>query len=226
MGWAADGVGRRYGLQLPSPRQPGGSWSLATWRACPGVPSGRIQTTAHCHAMPYPCGCPGYICQPKTARWYMSDLEAPAGRSADLAYVIVTDDIAARIAAGELQPGARLLAERELAHRYGVAYGTIRRAMKELRARGLISSVQGRGTFVARQDGPPPGALSRGGIAAADGHLADHPVTATLPITLAPRHHAAPEAQSREPDGFTAAPGAPSALRVKRLRGQVACVVT
>ena len=87
----------------------------------------------------------------------------------------VTDDIAARIASGELQPGARLLAERELARRYGVAYGTIRRAMKELRARGLISSVQGRGTFVARQDGPPPGALSRGGIAAADGQLADHP---------------------------------------------------
>ncbi len=105
----------------------------------------------------------------------MSDLEAPAGRTADLAYLIVTDDIAARIASGELQPGARLLAERELAHRYGVAYGTIRRAMKELRARGLISSVQGRGTFVARQDGPPPGALSRGSAATADGHRADHP---------------------------------------------------
>ena len=105
----------------------------------------------------------------------MSDLEAPSGRTADLAYMTVTDDIAARIAAGELQPGARLLAERELAHRYGVAYGTIRRAMKELRARGLINSVQGRGTFVARRDGPPPEALSRGGTAAADGHLADHP---------------------------------------------------
>ena len=105
----------------------------------------------------------------------MSDLEAPSGRTADLAYMTVTDDIAARIASGELQPGARLLAERELAHRYGVAYGTIRRAMKELRARGLIRSVQGRGTFVALQDGPPPGALSRGGIAAADGHLAGHP---------------------------------------------------
>ena len=119
--------------------------------------------------------CSGYICQLKTARWFMSDLEAPAGRSADLAYVTVTDDIAARIASGELQPGARLLAERELARHYGVAYGTIRRGMKELRARGLISSVQGRGTFVARLDGPPSGALSRGGIAAADGHLADYP---------------------------------------------------
>ena len=108
----------------------------------------------------------------------MSDLEAPAGRSADLAYMTVTDDIAARIASGERRPGARLLAGRELARRYGAAYGTIRRAMKELRGRGLISSVQGRGTFVARQDDPPPGALSRGGIAAADGHLADHPAPA------------------------------------------------
>ena len=165
----------------------------------------QIQTTTHCHAMPYHCGCPGYICQLKTARWYMSDLEAPAGRTADLAYVTVTDDIAARIASGELQPGARLLAERELARRYGVAYGTIRRAMKELRARGLISSVQGRGTFVARRDGPPPEPSPAAVLP---------PLTATLPITLAPRQHAAPEAQSREPRRSPAAPAAPGARRV------------
>ena len=69
----------------------------------------------------------------------MSDLEAPPGRTADLAYVIVTDDIAGRIASGELMPGARLLAERELARHYRVAYGTIRRAMKELRVRACRS---------------------------------------------------------------------------------------
>ena len=170
-------------LVRPAVRPPA-SVAAATWRfMVPGylacMASRRTirqdTTTTHCHAMPYTRGCSGYICQLKTARWYMSDLEAPAGRSADLAYVIVMDDIAARIASGELRPGARLLAERDLARRYGVAYGTIRRAMKELRARGLISSVQGRGTFVARREGPPPGALSRGGIAAADGHLADHP---------------------------------------------------
>ena len=45
----------------------------------------------------------------------VSDLEATGGRDADLAYVRVADDIAARIASGELKPGARLRAERELA---------------------------------------------------------------------------------------------------------------
>jgi len=71
----------------------------------------------------------------------MSELEAPAGRTADLAYVTVTDDIAARIASGELQPGARLLAERELAGHYGVAYGTIRRAMMVVNCTILRRSV-------------------------------------------------------------------------------------
>jgi GntR family transcriptional regulator len=140
------------------------------------------------------------------AWWFMSDLEAPVGRCADLAYVIVADDIAARTASGELPPGARLLAERELARHYGVAYGTIRRAMKELRARGLIRSVQGRGTFVAGQDGQPPGALSRGGIAAPDGHTADRPRLPAAAMT--------PEAQGRESDGFTAAPTAPGSRAV------------
>lgn len=79
----------------------------------------------------------------------MSELEAPAGRVPELAYLRVADDIAARIGSGELTAKTRLRAERELADHYGVAYGTIRRAMKELRARGLVTSVQGRGTFVA-----------------------------------------------------------------------------
>ena len=79
----------------------------------------------------------------------MSDLEATGGRDAELAYVRVADDIAARIASGELKPGARLRSERDLAEYYGVAYGTVRHAMKVLRERGLIDTVHGRGTFVA-----------------------------------------------------------------------------
>jgi DNA-binding GntR family transcriptional regulator len=63
-------------------------------------------------------------------------------------YVQVADFIAARIASGELQPNARLTAERELAGLMGVAYDTIRRATALLRERGLIVTVQGRGTFV------------------------------------------------------------------------------
>ena len=63
-----------------------------------------------------------------------------SGRVSDLAadpdperaYMRVADDIAARISSGELAPGARLRAERELAEYYEVAYGTIRHAVKVL----------------------------------------------------------------------------------------------
>lgn len=78
-----------------------------------------------------------------------SDLEAPGGRDADLAYMRVADDIAARITSGELAAGARLRSERDLATYYGVSYGTVRRAMQVLRDRGLITTIHGRGTFVA-----------------------------------------------------------------------------
>jgi DNA-binding GntR family transcriptional regulator len=34
---------------------------------------------------------------------------------------------------------------------YGVAYQTIRRAMRELRERGLVESVLGKGTFITKR---------------------------------------------------------------------------
>jgi GntR family transcriptional regulator len=66
-----------------------------------------------------------------------------------LAYIQVADDLAARIGRGELS--GRMPAERDLASEYGVAYGTIRRAMEVLRERGLVESVHGRGTFTRPQ---------------------------------------------------------------------------
>ncbi len=66
----------------------------------------------------------------------VSEIEATGGRDADLAYMRVADDIAARIASGELKPGARLRSERDLAEHYEVSYGTVRRAMEVLRERG------------------------------------------------------------------------------------------
>ena len=80
----------------------------------------------------------------------VSDLEATGGRDSDLAYLRVADDIAARVASGELAPGARLRAERDLATHYGVSYGTVRHAMEVLRERGLIETIHGRGTFVRK----------------------------------------------------------------------------
>jgi DNA-binding GntR family transcriptional regulator len=64
-------------------------------------------------------------------------------------YVQVADHIAGLIAAGTLQPGARLEGERELAEQLGVAIGTVRRAVEELRARGLVVTLPAKGTYVA-----------------------------------------------------------------------------
>jgi GntR family transcriptional regulator len=68
--------------------------------------------------------------------------------SPELAYVQVANDLARKIEAGEIT--GRLASERDLAAEYGVAYGTIRRAMGVLREQGLIVSVHGRGTFVVQ----------------------------------------------------------------------------
>ena len=51
----------------------------------------------------------------------VSEIEATDGRDADLKYMQVAADIAARIASGELKPGARLRSERDLAEHYGVS---------------------------------------------------------------------------------------------------------
>lgn len=63
----------------------------------------------------------------------------------------VADDIAARIDAGDLRPGARLPAEPALAEEYGVAYHTVRHAMQILRERGYVATYWGKGTFVTRR---------------------------------------------------------------------------
>jgi GntR family transcriptional regulator len=60
----------------------------------------------------------------------------------------MADHIAARIEAGELVPGARLPGERDLADEYQVALGTARRAVEELRRRGLVVTLPAKGTFV------------------------------------------------------------------------------
>ncbi|BBC33274.1 hypothetical protein SGFS_045680 [Streptomyces graminofaciens] len=64
-------------------------------------------------------------------------------------YMQVADHIAARITSGALKPGARLPGERDLGAEYGVAYLTARRAIRELRERGLVVTLPAKGTFVA-----------------------------------------------------------------------------
>jgi GntR family transcriptional regulator len=72
-------------------------------------------------------------------------------------YMQVADHIAARIASGDLRPGARLPGERDLGTEYGVAYLTARRAIRELRERGLVVTLPAKGTFVAYPPEPEAG---------------------------------------------------------------------
>lgn len=67
----------------------------------------------------------------------------------ELVYQQIANHIAGQIERGELKPGQRLTAERELAEGYGVAYMTVRRAIRELRDRGVVTTVFGRGNYVA-----------------------------------------------------------------------------
>lgn len=73
-----------------------------------------------------------------------------------LRYKAVADHIMGLVESGKLQIGARLAAERDLADEYGVSYMTVRRAMKELRERGVVVSVHGKGTFIADNTGESP----------------------------------------------------------------------
>jgi GntR family transcriptional regulator len=66
-------------------------------------------------------------------------------------YVQAADYVQGQIAAGKLPVGGRLPSERDLADQWGIAYQTVRRAMRELRERDLIVSVIGKGTFVTRK---------------------------------------------------------------------------
>jgi GntR family transcriptional regulator len=69
--------------------------------------------------------------------------------------------IADQINAGRLRPGDRLPSERQLCERFDVSRATVRRALQDLIAEGLVEAQQGRGSFVAGGPlGEPPNTLS------------------------------------------------------------------
>jgi GntR family transcriptional regulator len=61
----------------------------------------------------------------------------------------VAADIETDVDTGALAPDTRLPSEAELAAQYGVARVTVRRALEELRDRGKVVTVHGKGTFVS-----------------------------------------------------------------------------
>ena len=60
----------------------------------------------------------------------------------------IADELRARIARGELAPGAQLPSEAELGQEYGASRTTIRAALATLTNEGLTASETGRGSFV------------------------------------------------------------------------------
>ncbi|MCX8022359.1 MAG: GntR family transcriptional regulator [Syntrophorhabdaceae bacterium] len=64
------------------------------------------------------------------------------------AYIQLVNILRDQIASGEFRPGQRLPSEAQLCQRYQVSPMTVRRAINILIDRGLVSTAQGRGTFV------------------------------------------------------------------------------
>lgn len=61
----------------------------------------------------------------------------------------VADHIAAAVERGDLAPGEKLPAGRELAEEWEVGYSTVTDAIADLKARGVLVAAMGKGTFVA-----------------------------------------------------------------------------
>ncbi|MFJ4781695.1 GntR family transcriptional regulator [Streptomyces sp. NPDC088762] len=72
-----------------------------------------------------------------------------AGGSQVAPYKRIMTDVLDRIRTGELPAGSRLPSEAELSETYGVARGTVRRAVHELEVAGHVQARHGVGRFVS-----------------------------------------------------------------------------
>jgi DNA-binding LacI/PurR family transcriptional regulator len=79
----------------------------------------------------------------------------PRAQAAPL-YQGIIDDLRQRIADGRLAPGDQAPTQGELCREFGVSPITAKRAMADLQKAGLLYTVKGRGTFVARRLQPAP----------------------------------------------------------------------
>jgi DNA-binding GntR family transcriptional regulator len=64
------------------------------------------------------------------------------------AYIQLANILRSQIANGVLRPGDQLPSEAQLCHRYGISPMTVRRSINLLADQGVVSTAQGRGTFV------------------------------------------------------------------------------
>ena len=75
---------------------------------------------------------------------------APVSQSLPM-YLQISERLIREIAAGTLADGARLPPEREMALQLGASVGTVRKALADLEAKGLLSRVQGSGNYVRQR---------------------------------------------------------------------------
>lgn len=69
-------------------------------------------------------------------------------------YLQIVELLVRDIAAGRLIDGERLPPERDMAAKLGIAVGTLRKALAELEARGLLERLQGSGNYVRAVSDP------------------------------------------------------------------------
>lgn len=79
-------------------------------------------------------------------------------RSGGPVYLQLVDQIRQQVSAGDLLPGDQLPTVRQLAAELRLNFNTIARAYRILDEAGLISTQQGRGTYISEET--PPGVLA------------------------------------------------------------------
>jgi GntR family transcriptional regulator len=79
-------------------------------------------------------------------------------------HVQIQSDLMRAIDTGEFPPGAQLPSEAELRERYAVSRATVRKAMEDLSAAGVIRKAQGQGTYVRDRGVPGQSVLLRGDL--------------------------------------------------------------
>lgn len=67
-------------------------------------------------------------------------------------YVVIQNYILEKIESGILKPGDQVPSDNELAHMFGVSRVTVANAISELRLRGIVIRVKGKGTFVSKKE--------------------------------------------------------------------------
>lgn len=119
-------------------------------------------------------------------------------------FIQLSEMLIREIASGRLADGARLPPEREMADDFGVAVGTLRRALADVAAKGMLDRIQGSGNYVRHR-------------AAVDSVYAFFRLELLQGGGL-PRAHVLSVDRLPKPAEFAALGGHPQGHRIRRLR--------